>query len=66
MGTQSSKSEDNILVSKHGLDPSTMSSYKGMKSESSSSSNSNMKKKKKSFSNSSEDTIKEQAQKITR
>ena len=64
MGTQSSKSEDNILVSKHGLDPSTMSSYKGMKSESSSSSNSNMKKKKKSFSNSSDDIIKEQAQKI--
>ncbi len=64
MGTQSSKSEDNILVSKHGLDPSTMSSYKGMKSESSSSNSNKKKKKKISFSNSSDDTIKEQTPKI--
>ena len=60
MGTQTSKSEDNLLKSKHGLDPSTMSSYNGMKSETSSSTSIKKAKRKNSFTSISEMTTKNQ------
>ena len=62
MGTQTSKSEDNLLKSKHGLDPSTMSSYNGMKSETSSSTSIKKAKRKNSFTSISETTTKNQTQ----